>query len=168
MEGGMKDSAKRGCAERKGWSMTWLVLLVAVLAVLPSLVVSQFVIVLPLCLFFAGLGLARRRFTPAVATVAVVTLTICISPFGEAMFDPRSYEPQEVFTYPAEVREAIEERVRNGEPIDAGLLRELRDKRVPAGMGVNRGIYVLVALVGLAYVTVAVGAGVGIRRARNR
>ena len=75
-------------AERRGWSLTWLVLIVAVVVALPAMIFSPLVLISLLCLFLAGIGLARRRFTPGLLTVLVATVTVFFgSTLGEAIFD---------------------------------------------------------------------------------
>ncbi|MCY3817749.1 MAG: hypothetical protein OXH52_00065 [Gammaproteobacteria bacterium] len=153
--------------ERKGWCLSWLVLLATLLAALPAIFVSQILPIPVLCLFLAGFGLARRRFTPALATVVVATSTIMLSPLGEAMFAPRSYEPYDVYEIPANLRQVMDERRRLGEPVDPPLRQRIREESVRTGTDVNRGIVFIAAIVVLAYVAVFAGAAVGIRRSRR-
>ena len=155
-------------AERRGFSLSWLVLVLAVLTALPALIVTPLIFVPILCVFLAGIGLARRRFTPAIATVVVATATILLSPLGGSMFDPRSYAA-ETYDVPPEMQGELAELMESGESADPSL-----GERIEGGslvVSVYRfpvaSMYVMSGLVGLAYLSVVVGAVVGIRRVRD-
>lgn len=154
-------------SERRGFSLSWLVLVVAILAALPALVVTPLIFVPVLCVFLAGIGLARRRFKPAVATVVVATATILMSPLGGSMFDASSYDPAETYDVPPQMQGELAELLESGEPLDSTL-----PERIEGGsfvVSVYRfpvyAMYVTSGIVGLAYLSVVVGAIVGIRRA---
>ena len=133
-------------AERKGWSLTWLVLLVAVVVALPAMIFSQFVLLSILCLFLAGIGLARRRFTPASVTVLVATATIFASTLGESIFDPASYQPYETFKLPPDLQQTVTEHWESGKAIDSSLRRRMATERMPTGTGARHDMYVVCGL----------------------
>lgn len=155
----------------KGWFLAWLSVIVALLVALPAQIFFSLVLISIVCLFATGFSFARGRFIPAILTVAIVTATISSSPLGSDMFDASSYEPIQNYRLPPEVGASIRERMRSGAKPVLSELRELYDSgkedRIPAGTHVNYGIFVMVGMVALAYLSALIGAGIGIRNARK-
>lgn len=144
-------------------------MVLAVLAALPALVITQLFFLPILCVFLAGIGLARRRFTPAAATVVVATATILLSPLGGSMFDASSYDPIETYEVPPEMQGELAEALESGEPLDSSLYEwtESGSLEVVVYRFPDYVLYVVSGIVGLAYLSVVLGAAIGIRRSRR-
>ena len=151
--------------------MSWLNLGLVVLVAVPALIVSQISIILILFLFAAAFSLAKRRFTPAILTVLATTAAIMLSPLGTSMFDSDSYRPYQTYKIDSESGAALKQMMRRGEEPSPELLRQLRDdiqeNRTPIGTDVNTGIFFIVAIVGLGYLAVVLGAAIGVRNSRR-
>lgn len=157
--------------KHRGWFLAWLSVIMALLIALPAQLFFSLVLISIGCLFATGISFAKGRFIPATLTVAIVTATILSNPLGTSMFDSSSYKPIQTYKISPEISASFWDRERNGEKPSQKEFRELYDSyqenRVPAGTYVNRGIFVMVGMVALAYLTALAGTVIGIRNARR-